>query len=299
MKLRAPINTTADGLAFTITTRYGALCENNVAGGGNYPMTAVIEYDMKTDETMLDMREISAQPLYITCAMRGRPKGNGNVQQIEMGGEIANAITTVQKDSMLCIYKLPHGYYPGGFFSKYSPTITTSAFEHNNFVCINPRKKFGEIVLHEHISPCLLATGYKDPHLMVEMERQVDYRILPNGNIWGIDPINGKDRQDIRITDTENIHPTLISSHKPQIKEHNMENKFRIRKLTPRECYRLMDVSEEDIDKLLATDISKSQHYKLAGNSIVVSCLYYIFKQMFTETEGTEETEEGTQFKLF
>ena len=75
-----------------------------------------------------------------------------------------------------------------------------------------------------------------------------------------------------------------------------MENKFRIRKLTPRECYRLMDVSEEDIDKLLAADISKSQHYKLAGNSIVVSCLYYIFKQMFTENE---EIEEGTQFKLF
>jgi len=58
--------------------------------------------------------------------------------------------------------------------------------------------------------------------------------------------------------------------------------KYRIRKLTPRECYRLMDVEEVAIDKLLATDISNTQHYKMAGNSIVVNCLYHIFRQMFT-----------------
>lgn len=45
---------------------------------------------------------------------------------------------------------------------------------------------------------------------------------------------------------------------------------YRIRKLTPRECFRLMDVSETDIDKLLNAGISNSQLYKLAGNSIVV-----------------------------
>lgn len=40
---------------------------------------------------------------------------------------------------------------------------------------------------------------------------------------------------------------------------------YRIRKLTPRECFRLMDVSESDIDKLLNAGISNSQLYKLAG----------------------------------
>ena len=44
----------------------------------------------------------------------------------------------------------------------------------------------------------------------------------------------------------------------------------RLRKLTPRECFRLMGVSEENIDKLLNAGISDSQLYKLAGNSIVV-----------------------------
>ena len=56
---------------------------------------------------------------------------------------------------------------------------------------------------------------------------------------------------------------------------------FRIRKLTPRECFRLMGVHEPDIDILLHSGISNSQLYKLAGNSIVVNCLAAIFRQLF------------------
>ena len=59
---------------------------------------------------------------------------------------------------------------------------------------------------------------------------------------------------------------------------------FSIRKLTPRECFRLMDVPENYIDRLLAAGISNTQLYKLAGNSIVVACLYHIFRKMFCET---------------
>ncbi len=59
---------------------------------------------------------------------------------------------------------------------------------------------------------------------------------------------------------------------------------YRIRKLTPRECFRLMDVPEHHIDRLLSAGISNSQLYKLAGNSIVVACLYHIFRKMFCET---------------
>lgn len=59
---------------------------------------------------------------------------------------------------------------------------------------------------------------------------------------------------------------------------------FSIRKLTPRECFRLMDVPENYIDRLLVAGISNTQLYKLAGNSIVVACLYHIFRKMFCET---------------
>ena len=67
-----------------------------------------------------------------------------------------------------------------------------------------------------------------------------------------------------------------------------------IRRLTPRECYRLMDVVDADIDRLLAADIAKTNHYKLAGNSIVVSVLYHIFRKMFVHTEC-----ETQQLQLF
>lgn len=60
-----------------------------------------------------------------------------------------------------------------------------------------------------------------------------------------------------------------------------LSNGYRIRKLTPRECFRLMGVRDEDIDRIQAAGISKSQQYKMAGNSIVVNCLAAIFRQLF------------------
>ena len=57
----------------------------------------------------------------------------------------------------------------------------------------------------------------------------------------------------------------------------------RIRKLTPRECFRLMGMSDDDIDKIQATGISNTQQYKMAGNSIVVDVLEAIFKNLFME----------------
>lgn len=67
---------------------------------------------------------------------------------------------------------------------------------------------------------------------------------------------------------------------------------YRIRRLVPRECFRLMDVSDEDYNKIKnyvkghrqngkPMYISESQQYKLAGNSIVVACMEHIFEQLF------------------
>lgn len=55
---------------------------------------------------------------------------------------------------------------------------------------------------------------------------------------------------------------------------------LRVRKLTPRECWRLMDFDDEDFDKAKATGISDSQLYKQAGNSIVVAVLQAIFGEL-------------------
>ena len=59
----------------------------------------------------------------------------------------------------------------------------------------------------------------------------------------------------------------------------------RIRKLTPRETYRLMAFSDEDFDRAEAVN-SNTQLYKQAGNSICVNVLEAIFGQMF---EGKED----------
>lgn len=72
---------------------------------------------------------------------------------------------------------------------------------------------------------------------------------------------------------------------------------MRIRKLTPRECFRLMGVSEPDIDKMLNSGISNSACYKLAGNSIVVDVMTAIFDKLFIDTEQPKEI--GMQLTLF
>ena len=68
----------------------------------------------------------------------------------------------------------------------------------------------------------------------------------------------------------------------------------RIRKITPREAFRLMDIEEEYIDVLMSCGVANTGMYQLAGNSIVVGCLYHIFRKMFCEVEN-----ENDQLSLF
>jgi len=60
-----------------------------------------------------------------------------------------------------------------------------------------------------------------------------------------------------------------------------MPIRVRIRKLTPTECLRLMDVRDDDIERMKDSGLSNSALYKLAGNSIVCACLEGIFTQLF------------------
>lgn len=78
---------------------------------------------------------------------------------------------------------------------------------------------------------------------------------------------------------------TLSIELPPELKGKN----FRIRRVTPRECFRLMGVDDKDIDKIQATGLSNSAQYKLAGNSIVVDVLFHIFRKMFVETENEDQ----------
>lgn len=60
------------------------------------------------------------------------------------------------------------------------------------------------------------------------------------------------------------------------------KNELRIRKLTPLEVWRLMGFDDEDFEKAEKIN-SNTQLYKQAGNSIVVTVLEAIFKELFSE----------------
>ena len=81
----------------------------------------------------------------------------------------------------------------------------------------------------------------------------------------------------------EGIMGTLVATDYKQPKQilETIQGDTGIRKLTPRECFRLMGLNDEDIDKIQMTKISDTQQYKLAGNSIVVPVLEEIFKNLF------------------
>ena len=80
-----------------------------------------------------------------------------------------------------------------------------------------------------------------------------------------------------RIVDKEYSAPTVMENHGTITA--TQTNDLRIRKLTPRECFRLMGVKDEDFDKA-AKNQSDSSLYHLAGDSIVVNVLMAIFKEM-------------------
>lgn len=74
---------------------------------------------------------------------------------------------------------------------------------------------------------------------------------------------------------------------------------MRIRKLTPSECLKLMDMDDKDINTMMNCGLSNSSIYKLAGNSIVVSCMFHIFRKLFVETEPDFERGKYQQLTLF
>ena len=74
---------------------------------------------------------------------------------------------------------------------------------------------------------------------------------------------------------------------------------MRIRKLTERECLRLQDVDEVDIDTILSSGVSRSAAYKLAGNSITVAPLFFIYKNLFITPTKKEARIVPKQLSLF
>lgn len=122
----------------------------------------------------------------------------------------------------------------------------------------------------------------------------VEPKIIQVGNL--ADEKGFKNPQRGRVYNPIGISPNINTMGGGNLQPKIIEDfaNYRIRKLTPRECFRLMGVSEKDIDNIQQSGISKTQQYKMAGNSIVVDVLYYIFKKMFVDKSC-----EDTQLSIF
>ena len=82
-----------------------------------------------------------------------------------------------------------------------------------------------------------------------------------------------------RAADENRNALTIACANTGNVLTKSGENDLRIRKLTPRECFRLMGVKDEDFDKVKKNQ-SDASLYHLAGDSIVVNVLMAIFKQL-------------------
>ena len=352
------INADTNGNARAIRACYGQCGFDSVFRGGGQGITGVMEEiepkiigytrDSKGKVVKRSLRDISntvatftgsgcttdmyaAEPKIATS--RGR--GEGWQQQLEINdGGTSNTITSVSKDNLLV-----------------EPRI--------NIVGQYDSSQNSRIIDTEGISYCM-ANGHKDGMLKIvepnvlraERTEQCKKLRKQNGD-KGMKFNDGNKQYSPRTDGISNTISTITKDNMLAVPELRMEDgclvdregrRYRIRKLTPTECFRLMDVSDEDIEKIKSyrggeteiicdangepimnmeftkpaknerkitinvngerreyygsqliwrkegKEISKTAQYKLAGNSIVVSCMYHLFRKLFIEKENENLT---------
>lgn len=205
---------------------------------------------------------MSIQPTI--CASRGR--GDGWGQRIEIGGGMANAMTSVQKDNIVLLPRILRHYRTDE--EKQRRHLHGDSGAKFQSKAIGPA---GDQVSNT------ITTILKDNLLM---EKKGITITRDNAEQYGY-PIKDDG---------------VIFSHEGKILvyQDGVIFQVRIRKLTPTECFRLMDVDEENIKKIQDAGISKTQQYKMAGNSIVVNVLTKIFHKLFIDRSN-----ESRQLSIF
>lgn len=133
----------------------------------------------------------------------------------------------------------------------------------------------GSIWDKEKISPTIDTAqgGYRQPLVFVPEATKKGYAEAVDGDSINLEQPNSKTRRG-RVG--RGVAQTLNTAPRQAV----VEPSLRIRKLTPKECFRLMGFDDVDIDVLIDNGISNTQLYKQAGNSIVVNVLEAIFENL-------------------
>lgn len=252
-------------------------------------------------------------------AMRGRNPENPSdrtpgihtEQRLEPNSEgICNTLTTVQKDNLVLEQETikikqatKKGYteckingvadfsYPDSKTRRgrveqngdVSPTLMAGNSEIVKIEKVgqisNEGSQCGTVVSTEGLYPTISTGchGYANPHILEKngfYEQAI--KTAEENNAQEGDVIDAFNQRVL----TDGISPTITT--RPEGKKTAIlpvVEKYRIRKLTPRECWRLMGFNDEDFEKAAMVN-SNSQLYKQAGNSIVKNVLMAIFNKM-------------------
>ena len=125
--------------------------------------------------------------------------------------------------------------------------------------------------------------GGREPHVMLDQDNQQPSVLIKNNTKQGYVEATDGDGIDLAFPSSntrrgrvqKEVAQTLVTSDSKGVVEN-----LRIRKLTPKECWRLMGISDDDFEKAQEVN-SNTQLYKQAGNAIVVDVLEAIFTNMF------------------
>lgn len=241
---------------------------------------------------------------YSICASRGRfLDENGNrskdgeyCQRLEVNTDgVSNTLTTVQKDNYVLeescenIPMYVHNIKLPVMKRKYEVDIeklkdTLLSHKEKSNLTINEISRLlnKNKTTIEHYFRKDNSFAIPDREIWLDLKKLLKIETDEfDESIMTFEVIDGVFDTSNRVYETKGISPTLTTITNPNILEEDNYD-FKIRKLTPKECWRLMGVYDEDFEKAQKV-VSNSQLYKQAGNAIVVDVMYYIFKNLFIE----------------
>lgn len=135
----------------------------------------------------------------------------------------------------------------------------------------------GSVYSEEGLSPTLTTNKGEGNKVAIKQATKQGYIECEVGGVEDLSYPDSKTRRG-RVQDNGNTCPTVTATETGICK---IESPIRIRKLTPRETFRLMGFSDENFDAAQKAGVSNSQLYKQAGNSIVIDVLYYIYVELY------------------
>lgn len=278
--------TTFDGLTDVAHT----LMARDYKGFGNQSMTGVIE------------------PIIVASRGRNpenpsdRTTGSPTEQRLEANTNgTTNTITTVAKDNYVMEPQIIQKFGDRG-------TSQYSIRDYAHTIPANPMSDRGQMVMEPVVCEQRCDEGlrfFKDDVVgtLRTIDACGDKRVIEPedinpvriGNIYGEQFGTGYAGN---VWDQDSVSPTIMTAQGGNRQPLVVDNvKWRIRKLTPTECWRLMSFSDEDCNRA-SKYVSDSSLYKQAGNSIVTSCLVAIFYSLLFNDNNTNWSDYIVQYKI-